>query len=108
MRVSAWSASVLSGHVSIDSKQGEAASEWVGWVFNVGRKSPRVAGESPGPGLFGVQGEPCEPHLATVLCVGTFGGCHLGVECGAEWQYLQLQLQLLQTSIPTLYRYTNN
>ena len=25
-----------------------------------------------------------EPHLATVLCVGTFGGCHLGVECGAE------------------------
>ena len=70
--------------VSVDGQQGEGVQR---------RKSPRVAGESPGPGLFGVQGEPCEPHLATVLCVGTFGGCHLGVECGAEWQYLQLQLQ---------------
>ena len=51
--------------VSVDSQQCEGVQR---------RKSPRVAGESPGPGLFGVQGEPCEPHLATVLCVGTFGG----------------------------------
>ena len=36
------------------------------------RKSPRVAGQPPGPGLFGVQGELCEPHLTIVLCVGTY------------------------------------
>ena len=38
-------------------------------------------------------------HLTIVLCVGTFGGGHLGVsraltlgvECGAEWRCLQLQ-----------------
>ena len=27
-------------------------------------------------------------------CVGTFGGRYLGVECGAEWRFIQLQLQL--------------
>lgn len=54
-------------------------------LFSVGSHRPRVAGQSPGPGVFGVLGELYEPHLAIVLCVGTFGGCHLGVECGAEW-----------------------
>ena len=33
----------------------------------------------------------CEPQLTIVMCLGTFGGCHLGVECGVVWRFLQLQ-----------------
>ena len=52
------------------------------------RRTPRLAGLVPGPGLGGgILGKLYLPRLRIVLCAGTLGGWYLGVECGAEWRF---------------------